>query len=57
MLSEDKFYEKSKDFVLYPTVDNAFYTWDELKEKAKINQTNKDGKTVLLYTFFRKFSL
>lgn len=50
MLSEDKFYEKSKDFVLYPTVDNAFYTWEELKEKAKINQTNKDGKTVLLYT-------
>lgn len=49
MLSEDKFYEKSKDFVLYPTVDNAFYTWEELKEKAKINQTNKDGKTVLLY--------
>ena len=49
MLSEDKFYEKAKDFVLYPTVDNVFYTWDELKEKAKINQTNKDGKTVLLY--------
>ena len=49
MLSEDKFYEKSKDFVLYPTVDNTFYTWEELKEKAKINQTNKDGKTVLLY--------
>ncbi|KAA5534225.1 molecular chaperone HtpG [Paenimyroides baculatum] len=49
MLSEDKFYEKSKDFVLYPTVDNAFYTWEELKEKAKINQTNKDDKTVLLY--------
>lgn len=49
MLSEDKFYEKSKDFVLYPTVDNVFYTWEELKEKAKINQTNKDGKTVLLY--------
>jgi len=49
MLSEDKFYEKSKDFVLYPTVDNVFYTWDELKEKAKLNQTNKDGKIVLLY--------
>lgn len=49
MLSEDKFYEKAKDFVLYPTVDNAFYIWDELKEKAKINQTNKDGKIVLLY--------
>ena len=49
MLSEDKFYEKAKDFVLYPTVDNTFYIWDELKEKAKINQTNKDGKIVLLY--------
>lgn len=49
MLSEDKFYEKAKDFVLYPTVDNAFYIWDELKEKAKINQTNKDGKIILLY--------
>lgn len=49
MLSEDKFYEKAKDFVLYPTVDNTFYTWDELKEKAKTNQTNKDGKVVLLY--------
>lgn len=50
MLSEDKFYEKSKDFVLYPTVDNTFYTFEELKEKTKLNQTNTDGKTVLLYT-------
>lgn len=49
MLSEDKFYEKAKDFVLYPTVDNSFYTWAELTEKAKTNQTNKDGKVVLLY--------
>ncbi len=49
MLSEDKFYEKSSGFVLYPTVDNKFFTLDELKENLKENQTNKDGKLVVLY--------
>lgn len=49
MLSEDKFYEKAKDFALYPTVDHTFYTFEELKEKTKLNQTDKDGKIVLLY--------
>ncbi len=49
MLSEDKFYEKAKDFALYPTVDNTFYTFEELKGKTKLNQTDKDGKIVLLY--------
>jgi molecular chaperone HtpG len=32
MLSEPKFYEKAGDFVLYPTVDNKYYTLSELKE-------------------------
>lgn len=49
MLSEDKFFEKSDAFALYPTVDGAYYTWDELIEKVKPAQTNKDDKTVLLY--------
>ncbi|MFI0490223.1 molecular chaperone HtpG [Flavobacterium sp.] len=49
MLSEEKFYEKSSGFVLYPTVDNKFFTLDELKENLKENQTNKDGKLVVLY--------
>ncbi|WCM41877.1 molecular chaperone HtpG [Flavobacterium sp. CBA20B-1] len=49
MLSEDKFYEKAKDFALYPTVDEAFFTFEELKEKIKANQTNKEGKIVVLY--------
>jgi molecular chaperone HtpG len=35
MLSEDKFYEKSAAFVLYPTVDDKFYTLEELKENLK----------------------
>ena len=49
MLSEEKFYEKSAAFVLYPTVDNAYYTLEELKEKLAANQTDKDGKLVVLY--------
>src|SRR6187402_1335300 len=49
MLSEPKFYEKAGAFVLYPTVDGKYFTLDELKENLKENQTNKDGKLVLLY--------
>jgi molecular chaperone HtpG len=49
MLSEEKFYEKSAAFVLYPTVDDKFYTLEELKENLKEKQTDKDGKLVVLY--------
>lgn len=49
MLSEDKFFEKSDKFALYPTVDGAYYTFEELQEKVKANQTDKDGKLVVLY--------
>ncbi|MBI6116642.1 molecular chaperone HtpG [Salegentibacter maritimus] len=49
MLSEDKFYEKAQKFALYPSVDNAFYTFEELQEKIKDNQTDKDGNLVVLY--------
>jgi len=50
MLSEPKFYEKSGSFVLYPTVDGKYFTLEELKEAIKGNQTDKDGKIVVLYT-------
>ncbi len=49
MLSEEKFFEKSDDFVLYPTVDGKYYTYEELFNKIKANQTDKDGKLVILY--------
>jgi molecular chaperone HtpG len=50
MLSDDKFYDKAKGFALLPTVDDTFFTVEELKEKIKDNQTDKDGNTVVLYT-------
>jgi molecular chaperone HtpG len=49
MLSEDKFYEKAGAFVLYPTVDGKYVTLEELKENLKANQTDKNGKLVVLY--------
>ena len=50
MLSEDKFYEKSDTFALYPSTDNKFFTYEELLKKIKKNQTDKDGKTIILYS-------
>ena len=49
MLSEDKFFEKADKFALYPTVSGSFYTFDELQEKTKATQTDKDDKLVILY--------
>lgn len=49
MLSEPKFYEKAPEFALYPTVDDKFYTFSELKDKISATQTDKDGKLVILY--------
>ncbi len=49
MLSEDKFFEKADKFALYPTVDDTYLTFEELEEKIKDNQTDKDNKLVVLY--------
>ena len=49
MLSEDKFFDKADKFALYPTVDGSYFTFEELQEKLKDNQTDKDGKLILLY--------
>jgi molecular chaperone HtpG len=49
MLSEDKFYEKAGAFVLYPTVEDQYFTLDELKEQLKEKQTDKNDKLVILY--------
>jgi len=49
MLSEDKFFDKAKKFSLYPTVADSYFTFDELIEKTKDAQTDKDGNHVILY--------
>jgi molecular chaperone HtpG len=49
MLSEEKFFEKAEKFALYPSVDDEYFTYQELEAKIKDTHTNKDGKLVLLY--------
>ncbi|MEL6810393.1 MAG: molecular chaperone HtpG [Bacteroidota bacterium] len=49
MLTEDKFFEKAQGFALYPNVDGTHYTFEELSEKVKDTQTDKDDKLVILY--------
>ncbi len=50
MLSEEKFYEKAKNFVVFEDTNGKFATLEELKENIKDLQTDKDDKLVVLYT-------
>ncbi len=49
IISEPKFAEKAKDFVLLSNVNKAFFTLSEYREKVAGNQTDKDGNVVYLY--------
>lgn len=50
MITEEKFYEKAKEFALLTNTDGAHYTLEEYKEKISTPQTDKDGNLVYLYT-------
>lgn len=50
MLSEEKFGEKAKDFLLLENTEGKFATIDEYKKNVEALQTDKEGKLVLLYT-------
>lgn len=50
MLSDDKFFEKAKQFCLLQNTDKKFFTFDEYKEHIKLNQTDKSNQVTALYT-------
>jgi molecular chaperone HtpG len=50
MISEEKFFEKGKEFGLLTNTKNEHFTLDEYKEKVAPAQTDKEGTTVYLYT-------
>lgn len=50
MLSEDKFYDKSKKFALLKNTEGEYFTLAEYKEKVKDEQTDKNDTITLLYT-------
>lgn len=49
MLSDDKFAEKAPKFNLFQDVKGNFYTAEEVQEKFKPGQTDKDGNLIVLY--------
>jgi molecular chaperone HtpG len=54
MLSEEKFYKKAIKFALFPTVDDTYLTFEELIEKIKPAQTDKDKNITVLYASDKK---
>lgn len=50
MITDDKFLDKAKNFILFQEVGGAFDTLDEYKKATEANQKNKDGKQVVVYT-------
>lgn len=49
MISEEKFYDKAKDFALLTNTKGNHFTLEEYKEKVAATQTDKNGNLVYLY--------
>jgi molecular chaperone HtpG len=49
VLTDEKFAEKASGFTLYKNSDDTLYTLEELKNKVKDLQTDKNGDCVILY--------
>ncbi len=49
IVSDEKFYDRAKEFILLKNVDNQHFTIDEYREKVQVNQTNKDEQVTFLY--------
>ncbi|MCO5934858.1 molecular chaperone HtpG [Mucilaginibacter sp. RB4R14] len=50
MVSEEKFYDKAKDFVLVTNTAKENFTLNEYKDKVEPLQTDKDGQLIYIYT-------
>lgn len=50
IISDEKFYDKAKDFCLLKNVEGKFYTISEYRDFVKDNQTDKNDTQVWLYT-------
>lgn len=54
MITDEKFYDKSKQFALLKNTVGEFFTIGEYRDKVKVNQTDKHGKVVLIYANHEK---
>ncbi|RYY58614.1 MAG: molecular chaperone HtpG [Chitinophagaceae bacterium] len=49
MITDEKFFDKGKEFVLLNNTKPEYFTLDEYAEKVKPLQTDKDGNVIYLY--------
>jgi molecular chaperone HtpG len=49
IISDEKFYDRAKDFILLKNIDGQCFTLEEYKTKLEANQKDKDGNLVGLY--------
>lgn len=49
MVSDEKFYDRAKDFVLFKNTQKKYYTIDEYREYIKDLQTDKESQLIHLY--------
>ncbi|RXQ96211.1 molecular chaperone HtpG [Ancylomarina salipaludis] len=49
MLTEEKFYDRAKKFMLLKNTDGKYFTTEEYETIVKENQTDKDGNMICLY--------
>src|SRR5579859_1436223 len=50
MISDEKFYDKSREFALLKNVDGQYFTLKEYEDKVKPNRSEEDKNVVYLYT-------
>lgn len=50
IITDEKFYEKAKDFTLLESIDGKYFTFEEYKKHIEANQKDKDGSFVHIYT-------
>jgi molecular chaperone HtpG len=50
IISDEKFYDRAKDFTLFKNIESKYFTFEEYNEKVKTTQTDKDSTVVYLYT-------
>jgi len=49
ILSDEKFYDKAKNFCLLKNTENKYFTFDEYRQLISLNQEDKNKKIVYLY--------
>jgi molecular chaperone HtpG len=50
IISDEKFYDRAKDYSLFKNTDGKYFTTEEYKEKVSTNQTDKNGNVIYIYS-------